>query len=143
MKLIATLAVYAILVIAGLWFGDGTFHNPNGPAGPELAVSLCFFMTAISAVVMIFSISVGYQKDIYTNERGDPWSLYQNPGIRIQIGFNLMSMMMAYGFNAGPFQTEGEVLSPWIIFPILALLPVIHMVTKEPVRAPRGMGIIG
>jgi hypothetical protein len=69
--------------------------------------------------------------------------VYENVGFRIQFGFNLMSMLMAYAFNTGPLQPSGEIVSSWLILPMLAVMPIIHMIKKEIANAPSGLGFLG
>ena len=142
---VMTLFVYAILALTGLWFGNEAFENWRGPSSAELVITLCTFMTAISATVIVLYITAmggGHINEI-TGKPNSPWSIYENVGFRIQFGFNLMSTLMSYAYNAGPLQPNGEILSPWLILPILATVPIIHMMMKEAVRIPRGIGIIG
>lgn len=100
-------------------FLDSTFYSGDRLIG---MLSLILYVGSLFALAIQ---TIGGEQSIQTEKlRGDDLLVSVSQG-----GF-LTGAMMFYAFMAGPISQHGTVLSPWLIAPMSAVLPLIPLLRR-------------
>lgn len=116
-----TLALYALFGFLGLWLGnDGyTLSHASGYASTiHEMFGLLTYVVGLAGTSLFTFLYITTESKNYSDIISDP--LHQ-----LSCGIWLTGSMIFYGYAAGPFHEHGALMNPWMILPLMSLLPLL------------------